>query len=80
MQLFDDPRYKAIRKKYDPKTMAGMLTVFASMFANAIIHSAKINFVLYLIEFGAFGYLIKAGVLLRRELKELEATRKSESM
>jgi len=78
MQLFDDPRYKVIRKKYDLKTYIGFGTVLLAMPANALIDSTSGEQAIVVLEFSAMLFVIWIGIKLRREIGALEELRKNE--
>ncbi len=78
MQLFDDDRYKTIRKKYDPKSAIGFGIVLTAMLANFLIDSTIANIALNILKFMGFLYLLLTWMKLRREIKALELLRESE--
>lgn len=80
MQLFDDPRYKDIRKKYDWKIYTGYGFAIPVMLVNPFIHSSKISIALFAIQMLGLAYVIINGLHFRKELKQLEAVRETEGL
>lgn len=78
MQLFDDPRYAILRKKYDPKVHLGFGILFPAIFLNFIFNSNEVKVASYVLQTLAFAFLFWNGITFRRELKQLDVLRNGE--
>lgn len=78
MQLFDDPRYSPIRKRYDKKLLIGYVTLFSSMIATGRVDPTSLQITFFSIEVCAGIYIFRESLKFRREIKSLETVRKDE--